>query len=821
MGLTATEVPPRLRRALDAFEGLQDAGLYLVPVRHHSPACALAVAALVRAVRPAAVLIEGPEEYTSLVGALQDPATVPPVAVLSIARSGPTTSSAFYPLAEFSPEWVALRAAGEASVPAAFIDRPWTVTADAVEEHLTRTLQEERYLADSRTLAEIARREHCRDHDELWEQLIELRPRDDLADWRRTCHDVLVWSALARLDYEPEVLAAEGSLDREARMAARVREWRERVDGPVVVVTGGFHTLALVEALTGAPEGEEVRALEPAGGYGPPAPEDAAAWLIRYDFARLDALRGYGAGMPSPGFHQRMWRWLTAPDPAGADQVTAELLVDVARQVHGAGAYDRTGTAATAAALEQAMRLAHLRGRPWPGRTDVLDAITSCFVDDSGPDAALREAVDHAFGGHALGEVPPGTAAPPVVAEARRTAERLRLVVTDSLPRTTATDPVRSPGQRERSRFLALMEFLGTGFSRRLGGPDLVRGQGLGLLQEQWQYAWTPMVEARLIDLAHQGGTLLDIAEATILAAEHALDTSPERRSAAGAVQVLAQAAVIGLGSRLRPLVALVGSHLDVDPSLGSVVGAAHRTLALWRARTALGLDDATDGAEPIGDALLRLLHEAVPAAAYLVLGGARPAPDDEERAVAALVAVHDLLRELDGVLDVTALAQALDRARLDPDTSPGVRGALVALGVVDGVVGDDELSAQLVAHLGTGADVEVSVRFLAGVMTAAPDLLLHTPALVDAVGGALTRMSDEAFLAALPELRRSFARLRPTETAQLAEHVAGPAGGLVDVRHSDLTEADLAEGVALEQTLSRSLADEALLAWVLDGDRS
>ena len=112
-------------------------------------------------------------------------------------------------------------------------------------------------------------------------------------------------------------------------------------------------------------------------------------------------------------------------------------------------------------------------------------------------------------------------------------------------------------------------------------------------------------------------------------------------------------------------------------------------------------------------------------------------------------------------------------------------------------------------------------MRFLAGVMAAAPDLLLHTPALVDAVGAALTRMSDEAFLAALPELRRSFVDLRPTETAQLAEHVAGPARGLVDVRHTDLTEADLAEGVALERQLSRSLADESLLAWVLDREPS
>ena len=216
-----------------------------------------------------------------------------------------------------------------------------------------------------------------------------------------------MWSALARLDYEPEVLAAEGSLDREARMAARIREWRARVDGPVVVVTGGFHTLALVEALTGAPEGDQVRALEPAGGYGPPTGEDpdrrGSSGTTSRGWTRC---AGTAPGCRHPGSTSACGSWLTTQEPT--EHVTAELLVDVARQVHAAGAYDRTGTAATSAALEHATRLADLRGRPWPGRTDVLDAITSCFVDDSGPDAALREAVDRVFCGHALGEVPRG-----------------------------------------------------------------------------------------------------------------------------------------------------------------------------------------------------------------------------------------------------------------------------------------------------------------------------------------------------------------------------------------------------------------------------
>ena len=109
MSAPTTQVPARLQRALESQQDWGRAGVHLVPIRHHSPACALALSALLEEVRPTAVLIEGPAEYTPLLPALQDPATVPPIAVLSL--TGRTAS--YYPLAEFSPEWVALRWAGE------------------------------------------------------------------------------------------------------------------------------------------------------------------------------------------------------------------------------------------------------------------------------------------------------------------------------------------------------------------------------------------------------------------------------------------------------------------------------------------------------------------------------------------------------------------------------------------------------------------------------------------------------------------------------------------------------------------------------------
>ncbi|WP_432057694.1 DUF5682 family protein [Streptomyces sp. bgisy022] len=110
----------------------------LLGVRHHGPGSARAVRAALEAARPAVVLIEGPPEADPLLPLAADPDMRPPVALLAHAVDGPGRS-VFWPLAEFSPEWVALRWALEHGVPARFIDLPaaHTLAWDADEEDRT------------------------------------------------------------------------------------------------------------------------------------------------------------------------------------------------------------------------------------------------------------------------------------------------------------------------------------------------------------------------------------------------------------------------------------------------------------------------------------------------------------------------------------------------------------------------------------------------------------------------------------------------------------------------------------------------------------
>lgn len=55
--------------------------LVVLPVRHHSPACAVHAREVIRERRPSVVLVEGPRSFTPLIPLLTHPDAVMPLAV--------------------------------------------------------------------------------------------------------------------------------------------------------------------------------------------------------------------------------------------------------------------------------------------------------------------------------------------------------------------------------------------------------------------------------------------------------------------------------------------------------------------------------------------------------------------------------------------------------------------------------------------------------------------------------------------------------------------------------------------------------------------
>src|SRR5262245_22584590 len=67
---------------LDAvLQSLHTSDCVYFPIRHHSPACSWHVARLIRELRPAVILIEGPAGFTPLIPTILDPHTKAPIAI--------------------------------------------------------------------------------------------------------------------------------------------------------------------------------------------------------------------------------------------------------------------------------------------------------------------------------------------------------------------------------------------------------------------------------------------------------------------------------------------------------------------------------------------------------------------------------------------------------------------------------------------------------------------------------------------------------------------------------------------------------------------
>jgi hypothetical protein len=842
------------------LEALVAGRVVYFPIRHHSPACAWHLERLLRRWRPQAVLVEGPAEFTPLIPLILHPKTRAPFAIYtSFVEAAPKAPAepagpagaeapgvrrhaAYYPFCDYSPELLALRTGSELGATLRFIDLGYVeqIRAGAGGEEAAprvESLLAERHFKRSRYLQALARRAGCRDHNELWDHLFETRlgagdggEADPVPEGcRGFIRDVAAWCHFARIDSNPGELAADGTVARERAMAAAIREELAGAAERVLVVTGGFHTVALPCLVTAAP---------PVARPGRAAKkESAAAHLVRYSFEQLDALNGYAAGMPSPFYYDRLWRARpglapAAPKPAGRRRlparpappippedpfsaVAAGVLVELGRLTRCQRLAGALSTADEIAALAQARRLAALRGRPGPAREDLLDGIRSCFV--KGAVEAEGEVIlglaRQALAGSGIGEVPPEAGSPPIVEDFLATARQLRLGTGDSVRRKALLDLYRKVSHRRASRFLHSLGFLGVPFATLVAGPDFVQGTGLELLQEHWDYQWRPQTESGLIEAGVHGATVAEAAAGRLAGSIAGLQAAGHGGSALDAVGLLVHACQMGLHREAGRLPELIEARVNADPSFTSLAAALNQLLLLWESREPLEAHSLP--------AIPRLIGAAYARAGYHLHHLADTPAEAAPETVNALITVRDLLHSEAGAggrLDPALYWEPLSRAPVQAQCPPLLAGAAAGLLHGGGRLPEPEL-LQLLAgrlHAATG-EAGRQIDFLTGLLRTCRELAWRQPALAAAVDALLAGWTNDEFVERLPHLRLAFADLTPRETDQ----VAALAARLHGVQAPPPTlqpagdEATLLGAVRLDALVRKSLLEDGLEGWL------
>ncbi|MCL8026120.1 DUF5682 family protein [Nocardioides bruguierae] len=765
---TGTE-PPLFRHA----------GVHVLGVRHHGPGSARSVLRALTELEPDAVVIEGAPELDALVPHAADAGLVPPVAGLVYVADEPRRAS-FYPLAEFSPEWVALRWAAERGVPVRFADLPAAhafalASAAAAQPDEPDTEEEgpdtgEQPPRASRLdpLATLARAAGYEDAERWWE---------DAVEHRRGGQDSVLPAFVAVSQAMAEVRAIEESREgftdvendrREASMRRVLRAVAAEHE-VVAVVCGAYHAPRLEESAW-PPKSHDTRTLTKL-----PKVKVTATWAP-WSAGRLATESGYGAGVTSPGWYQHLFAaWRDGTD------VVSGWLARVARELRTEGI--DAPPASVVETVRAAEALAALRDRPSVGLSELTDATTAVLC--GGSELPMRLIHDRLVVGSALGSVPEHLPRTPLAQDLAKQQRSCRLKVTPE-PQTVSLDLRRDAG-RARSLLLHRLRLLGVGWGTELPG------WGAGTFREEWELAWEPELEVAVVEAGLHGTTVLDAASGKV---------AEEARRAGD----------------LATLGGLVEQCLlaELPDAVGPVVDAlAERTAQHADALALLRAVEPLARTRRYGDVRGSDTHRVAEVLRTIALRGSvglRPAcvtlDDDAAEAMRAAVdAAHRGLALLErdplaGDLG-PAWTQALGAVAGDDRVHGSVAGRACRLLLDGGHLDADEAAARMGRRLSRGADAAAGAAWLDGFLDGDALLLLHDATLLGLVDQWVAGVPEETFEDLLPLLRRTFSRYTPPERAQIGTRLRrGPK----PAPSSSEERLDLAVGMPAALTVAEML---------------
>jgi hypothetical protein len=284
----------------------------------------------------------------------------------------------------------------------------------------------------------------------------------------------------------------------------------------LVIITGGYHTAGLEKLLASGEQfstalnwSEEL--------------EHRGIALTPYSFERLDNLRGYDAGMPSPGFYQEAWGVQERGQPVHPPimkRVVAKL-----RELK------QVASTADLIAVESSMHgLAALRGHARVWRRDLIDAVKAALVKDEVYNThPFLLTLQEVLRGNARGKLAEGSPRPPLVADIEK-----KLREADLEPQAVGKErefPLNQVEGMQKSRLLHQMRLLNIPGFVRTGGVDFSDRSDLTLLTENWRIIWLPEQDAAMIEASLYGSVLDEAVMARLLERARAIEPGWARSS--------------------------------------------------------------------------------------------------------------------------------------------------------------------------------------------------------------------------------------------------------------------------------------------------
>lgn len=739
------------------------------PVRHHSPVCAYHLKRAIDEYNPDCILIEGPKNAGTMIPVLAHEDTKAPVALYYFYKDSKGLLSeekedykCYYPFLDCSPELVALREASKRGIRAEFIDLPYgeillgTAKSKGIRaEGEKQTYNDDYLLSRSRYINLLCEKTGLRSFDELWEKYFEIGGLFQETD--SFVGQMFYYCTLSRIHTPKEEMEEDGCLLREQYMAEQIGEMAVKYKR-ILAVTGGFHTYGLMELLSkGKAEPVKLHGI---------SEENQGVYPLAYSMEAADALNGYASGMQSPGFYQKVWEQLIKRDtPSGAyEEAVLSQLVTTGRLARKKkevlSSYD------IICALSMAKGLAALRGKREPGLYELKDAALASFVKgECSPSTDLSLRILHERNtGEQVGSLCKDSPRPPLLTDFEVQCTKLGFKLQSAVPQEVTLEIFTKKKHMAMSRFLYRMDFLGTEFGKRKKGADLINRRDRNRIREVWTYCFSSNTLAALVDKSMFGGTVEEAAKTQLLR------SFAKSRTGREAALLMTEGFLMGFLDEQADMGEHLMEVLTEDGDFFSLAEGLSKLKMLYELQELYQVEAAPRLQQMIGICFNKII-QLLPS-----MSGIKD--EQQQECMENCLSLYQIAKHREFSHFRQALLESFVRLLEKKDIKPGLEGAVLGLLYGDDSRYDRQIQEAAAGYLQGTEEMQLkSAAFLRGLFYTARDFVFVREDFIYMIDELLGKLSADAFMKLLPELRQAFGYFTPLETDRLAGKAASLHG--------------------------------------------
>jgi hypothetical protein len=727
-------------------------------IRHHGPGSAKSLLKALKSFQPDIVLIEGPPDADKMIPFVADGDLKPPVALL-VYNPKALHQAAYFPFADFSPEWQAMKYALKEKISVQFMDLPHfhhfhldgTENEDSQQQILfevekSKELSEaekEQLLIARDPLAYIAQMAGYTDSERWWE--IHMESQENTEEIFDAVLE-LMGAVRQRLN-APE---PQREMMREAYMRKVIRKAISDKFERIAVVCGAYHSPVLQD-LKNYPLKTDNAILK-----GLKKVNTQTTW-IPWTYQRISTMSGYGAGVVSPAWYKLLFH--------RRKDATIRWMSQLAKMLRNEGIDASSAHAIEAVRLAET--LATIRHLPLPGMDELKEAAVTIF--GGGNEAPVQLIEEKMIIGDAMGKVPSSIPKLPLQDDLDKKIKSLHLTkyvqteifkwikeaAKEENSRTTPRGGlnIREEMDLKQSHFLHQLNILGIDFGTKFKDT---RAQRKGSFKEFWKLKWKVGFAMKIIEAGMWGSTVYSASSNFVIKkcekVENLLDL----------MDLVENTLFSGLTEVIPVLVHRLKNIASITKDTHQLMNALPKMVDVWKYGDTRGTDTA---------AIEQVIYSIVP---RIFIGLPSTCVSINEEAAKGL---FDLLKETNRALSILndeTLADEWEQVLLHISEAHHVHGILAGacsrILLDKRVISTEKAADHMSYFLSLGNEAADAANWIEGFLSGSGLVIIHEPKIWNILDNWVERLDMDTLMGILPLLRRTFSAFSVPERQKMLE---------------------------------------------------